>query len=61
MTRKATLNLTLKREWFDEIAKGKKKKEYREYKPYWKTRLEGREYAIVRFKNGYGQNARRWT
>jgi hypothetical protein len=47
------LRLTLKRQWFDEIARGVKKKEYREYKPYWRARLEGREYDAVLFRNGY--------
>lgn len=48
------LHLTLKKKWFDLIAIGKKKIEYRENKPYWKTRLEGREYDEIHFKNGYG-------
>ena len=29
------LHLTLKKKYFDEILSGKKKKEYRELKPYW--------------------------
>jgi hypothetical protein len=33
------LHLTLKRKWFDMIASGEKKEEYREIKPYWITRL----------------------
>ena len=33
------LDLTLKKEWFDMIASGEKKEEYREIKPYWITRL----------------------
>ena len=47
------LRLTLKREYFARIVGGKKKKEYRKRTDYWKTRLEGREYDIVRFRNGY--------
>src|SRR5215213_6488394 len=41
------LSLNLRRQWFDEIAIGKKKIEYREVKPFWKKRIEGRdcEYA----------------
>ena len=50
------LHLSLEREWFDEIARGTKNKEYRKYKPYWKTRLEGRQYDVVKFRNGYGRN-----
>lgn len=33
------LHLTLKKKWFDMIATGEKKEEYREIKPYWITRL----------------------
>ena len=51
------LHLTLEREWFDEIARGVKRKEFREYKPYWKTRLEGRAYDVVKFRNGYASDA----
>jgi len=53
------LHLTLKKKWFDLIASGKKKMEYREYKPYWQKRLLNvddtpKHFDIVRFKNGYG-------
>jgi hypothetical protein len=57
MRQSEILQLTLKRQWFDEIVRGKKDKEYREYKPYWKTRLEGRKYKAVKFRNGYNRNA----
>jgi hypothetical protein len=43
------------REYFDAIVDGTKKTEYREYKAYWKTRLEGRHYDEVHFRNGYGK------
>lgn len=33
------LHLTLKKKWFDMIASGEKKEEYREWKPYWAERL----------------------
>lgn len=51
------LNFTLKKKWFDLIKSGKKKKEYREDKPYWNSRLVneegvGKEFDIVRFRNG---------
>jgi hypothetical protein len=39
-----TLQLTLKREYFAQIVEGTKGIEYREYKPYWKSRLEGKKY-----------------
>ena len=54
---KSILYLTLEREWFDDIARGLKNEEYRELKDYWKTRLEGRTYDIVRFRNGYATDA----
>ncbi len=34
-----TLHLTLKKGWFDMIASGEKKEEYREIKPYWIRRF----------------------
>jgi hypothetical protein len=51
------LHLTLEREWFDDIASGKKREEHRDRKDYWKTRLEGRAYDLVRFRNGYSTDA----
>lgn len=50
------LYLTLKKKWFDLIASGKKKIEYREIKPYWDKRLN-KKYDIICFRNGYGLNA----
>lgn len=34
-----TLDLVLKRKWYDMIASGEKTEEYREIKPYWGKRL----------------------
>ena len=68
----AVLRLTLKKKWFDMIAAGIKKEEYREVKRYWIQRLcneveyetnygnwEGvfKKFTHVEFKNGYGKNA----
>lgn len=39
-----TLHLTLKKKWFDMIASGEKKEEYREVKKYWVDRLTWHEY-----------------
>ena len=55
-----TLHLTIKKEWFDKIASGEKTIEYREYKPYWISRLEtfltyGCEKII--FRNGYKKDS----
>jgi len=37
----STLNLTLKKQWFEMIVSGEKKEEYREVKDYWMKRLAG--------------------
>ena len=54
---KRILHLTLKRKWFDLIASGAKKIEYRDYKPYWIKRLLGKTYDEIHFRNGYSRNA----
>lgn len=51
------LHLTLHRQWFDDIAVGIKKNEYREVKPYWTRRLVGRTYDEIHFRNGYHKDA----
>ena len=51
-----TLHLTLKKQWFDMIASGVKKEEYREIKPYWNKRLD-KEFEFVQFRNGYSKDA----
>jgi hypothetical protein len=56
-TDKRVLSLNLMREYFDAIADGTKKTEFREYKAYWRTRLEGRDYDEIHFRNGYSAKA----
>jgi len=51
------LKLTLHRHWFDQITAGVKKIEYRQIKPYWTTRLEGKSFNEVHFRNGYRADA----
>ena len=57
------LHLTLKKRWFDLIATGQKKREYRQLKPYWEKRLlhgpdgEPNEFDEVWFRNGYRKSA----
>jgi len=51
------LHLNLHREFFDLIERGLKKTEYRECTPYWRRRLEGRDYDVIRFRNGYATKA----
>lgn len=64
-----TLHLTLKKKWFDMVASGEKKEEYREIKDYWTRRLTEimkngvdqatvfRTFDRVEFRNGYGKDA----
>ena len=51
------LHLTLKKKWFDMIASGEKREEYREIKPYWNKRLTNKSYDAILFRNGYSKNA----
>jgi hypothetical protein len=56
------LRLTLKKKWFDMIASGEKKEEYREIKPYWIKRMhfdlwDTKPFDFIIFKNGYSQQA----
>ena len=51
------LHLTLQKKWFDMIASGKKKEEYREIKRYWEIRLFSQTYDVIEFRNGYGIHA----
>lgn len=59
------LHLTLKKKWFDMIASGEKKEEYRKIKPYWASRLcsgfpclySEKDFDVVVFKNGYSKHA----
>ena len=57
----AVLHLGLKRPWFNRIATGEKRIEFREDKPYWRTRitnwidkaLAGKT-PVLEFQSGYG-------
>lgn len=51
------LYLTIHRRWFDDIVSGEKCEEFRDVKPYWTKRIEGREYNEIHFRNGYGKDA----
>lgn len=60
-----TLQLTIKKQWFNLILSGKKTEEYREIKEYWITRLtlypfrggyEMKKFDAVQFINGYGKD-----
>ena len=54
---KKILHLNLYRKYFDEIADGTKTTEYRDKTDYWKRRIEGRKYDIIKFRNGYAKDA----
>jgi hypothetical protein len=54
---KKILHLNLYRKYFDAIANGTKVFEYRDKTDYWRRRLEGREYDIIKFRNGYAKDA----
>ena len=51
------LELTLKRRWFDMVASGEKKEEYRSPSDWILSRLNGRKYSRVRFRNGYSKTS----
>lgn len=51
------LHLTLKKQWFEMIASGEKKEEYRDIKDYWRKRLFDKKYDAISFRNGYSKNA----
>jgi hypothetical protein len=64
------LTLPIKKKWFDMIASGEKKEEYREIKDYWTIRFYKNLYDLtiengtiingqgtVIFKNGYSKNS----
>lgn len=55
--RPRVLHLTLKRRWFDMIVRGEKKEEYRRPGPWILSRLKGKAYDVVEFRNGYGPAA----
>lgn len=50
------LHLTLKKQWFDLVASGEKKYEFRKPSKWIASRLVGKEYDAIKFTNGYGKN-----
>jgi hypothetical protein len=51
------LHLNLHREFFDAIARKRKRIEYRKQSSFWRKRLENRKYDAVLFRNGYAKDA----
>ena len=39
------------------LRKKTKRFEYRDYTPYWRRRIENREYDVIHFRNGYATEA----
>ena len=54
-----TLRLTLKKQWFDMIASGEKREEYRAPSKWILSRLQGKTYDVIEFTHGYGRQAPR--
>jgi hypothetical protein len=50
-----TLTLAVDKKWFDMIASGEKKEEYREIKPYYESRFN-KSITHIKFTNGYGHS-----
>lgn len=48
-----TLTLTIAEPWFSMIRDGKKKEEYREIKPYYKSRFQFKKFEKLVLRNGY--------
>lgn len=55
------LRLTLKKRWFDMIASGEKREEYRAPSQWIKSRLVGKAYDLVEFSNGYSKSDPKMT
>lgn len=52
------LNLNLEKKWFDMIAAGVKREEYRAITAYWTRRLfQLKKFDFVQFRNGYQPNS----
>lgn len=54
---KNVLQLNPHREYFAQIVASTKRIVYRDQTPYWKKRLEGRDYVVIQFRNGYATEA----
>ena len=50
------LHLTLDKHWFEVIASGVKKEEYRVIKQHWNRILNKKKYDVIKFVNGYGHH-----
>lgn len=55
----AKLFMTIKKQYFIEILAGTKTEDFRIVKPYLVSKLVGKEYSHIIFKNGYSRNSPR--
>ena len=49
----STITLHLMSNWWRDVRDGKKRVEYRANTPYWRKRLEGKDYQCARIMLGY--------
>jgi hypothetical protein len=54
---KRILQMNSSKHCFAELASGRRREEIRPCSPFWHSRLEGREYDEIHFRNGYGKDA----
>jgi hypothetical protein len=64
MSSKETLQLPIKGKWFNKCISGEKKEEYRDIKPYYRSRFQNADGTFKQFKyveliNGYGHRSPR--
>jgi hypothetical protein len=59
--KKRILTLRINKIWFDKIKSGEKNTEYREVKPYYKSRIEGKNLTHCRLIAGYSKDAPKMT
>ena len=50
------LHLVLKRKYWEQIYKGTKTTEYRDFTKYWQNRLEGKHFTHIKFQLAYSKN-----
>ena len=58
---KTVLTLRINRTWFDKIKSGEKNTEYRQVKPYYQSRIEGKNLTHCRLIAGYFKDAPEMT
>ncbi len=57
MSTARVLQMNSSKECFEEISSGRRRTEFRPVKPFWTSRLEGKVYSEIHFRNGYGKTA----